>query len=168
MKLPAQITHKAPGRIRFKVPSKRRDESFFSALKIDYSGFEGVKHVRANELTGSVLLLTDITRQDKLIERIRKHPLLDFGSENHLARESGAALTATEPFSAAQKAAGSLSSFDTTLREFSNGYLDLRSVFFIALVAFAARQLMQGAVFGNAISLVWYALQLIRPRDANN
>lgn len=164
MKLPAQIVHTAPGRIRFKVPAKRHDENFFSELEIDCSSYEGVQQVSTNALTGSVLLLFDISQQDALTESIIKHPLLDFESKDYQVRESEAVLTTTERNTAAQKASKSFSSVDATLREFSNGYLDLRSVLFISLVMFAARQLTRGAVFGNAISLFWYALQLINSK----
>jgi hypothetical protein len=164
MKLSAEITHTAPGRIRFKVPAKRHDPSFFEELQIDCSGFDGVKQVTTNVLTGSVLLLYDDIKQDALIERIKNHPLLDFPSKNRQAGKSGPASATADQQTAAQKASSSLASFDSTLQEFSNGFLDLRSVLFISFVMFAARQLAQGAVFGSAINLFWYALQLIRPK----
>lgn len=164
MKLPAQITHITPGRIRFKVPAKRRDQSFFEALQIDCSGFAGVKQVTANILTGSVLLLYDEIKQDALIERIKNHPLLKFESTDNLTEKSGTVFTTVTQRTAAQKASSSLASFDSTLREFSHGSLDLRSVLFISFVMFATRQLTQGAVLGNAVNLFWYAFQLLRPK----
>lgn len=162
MKLSAQITHITPGRIRFKVPAKRRDPSFFGELQIECSSFDGVKHVTANILTGSVLLLCDDSKQSLVIERLKKHPLLDFGPEAHRTEKSSMTLTAIEQQTAVQKASSTFASFDSTLKEFSFGFLDLRSVLFISFVMFATRQLAQGAVFGNAITLFWYAIQLLR------
>ncbi len=163
MKLPAQIIHTTPGRIRFRVPTKRRDTSFFEELRNDCSGFNGVKQVITNVLTGSVLLLYEDIEQDTLIGHIRNHPLLDFESKDYQIGQSGEVFTATDQQTAAQKASSTFASLDSTLKEFSNGFLDLRSVLFISFVMFAARQLTQGAVFGNAISLFWYAIQMIRP-----
>lgn len=164
MKLFAQITHITPGRIRFKVPAKRRDYSFFEKLQIDCSSFDGAEHVTANVLTGSVLLLCDDAKQALLIDRIKNHPLLDFGSEVHQAGKSSMTLIADEQQTAAQKASSTFASFDSTLKEFSSGFLDLRSILFISFIMLATRQLTQGAVFGNAITLFWYAIQLLRLR----
>ena len=164
MKQSAQITHITPGRIRFKVPAKRRDSSFFEELQIDCSSLDGVEHVTANAITGSVLLLCDNTKQDLLIARIKNHPMLDFGSKAHQAGKSSMTLTANEQRTAAQEASSTFASLDATLKEFSFGFLDLRSVLFISFIMFATRQLTQGAVFGNAITLFWYAIQLLRLR----
>lgn len=165
MKLSAQIIHTAPGRIRFRVPAKRRDTFFFEELQNDCRGFSGVKQVSTNVLTGSVLLLYEDIEPDALIGHIRNHPLLDFESKDYPIGQSGEVFIATAQQTAAQKASSTYASLDSTLKEFSNGFIDLRSVLFISLVMFAVRQLTQGAVFGNAITLFLYALQLIRPKE---
>lgn len=162
MKLSAQIIHITPGRIRFKIPAKRHDPSFFENLQVDCSSIEGVKQVTTNMLTGSVLLLYDEIKQDTVIECIKNHPLLDFESKNYQIGKSGEIFTASDQQTAAQKASSSFTSFDSALKEFSNGFLDLRSVLFISFVMIAARQLTKGAVFGSAINLLWYAIQLLR------
>lgn len=164
MKWSAQIIHITPGRIRFKVPAKRYDPSFFEDLRAYCSSFDGVKQVTANVLTGSILLLYGEIEQDTLIEHIKNHPLLDFESKDSQIGKSSEVFTATDQQTAAQRASSTFASLDSTLKEFSNGSLDLRSVLFISFVMFAARQLTHGAVFGSALNLFWYAIQLIRPK----
>ena len=55
----AFISHNTSERLRVKVPGKKGDASYFSALASRFSGLPGVRHVEANPITGSVLLLIE-------------------------------------------------------------------------------------------------------------
>jgi len=51
----ARVCHLAHGRLRLKIPEKRRDEAFFEAVRQQLSR-DGIKRVEVNPLTASVLV----------------------------------------------------------------------------------------------------------------
>jgi hypothetical protein len=53
----AAVVHDSPGRLRLKLPDRKGDEAFLTELADRLLGVDGVHEVRANPLTGSVLLL---------------------------------------------------------------------------------------------------------------
>ncbi|GAC1431203.1 MAG: hypothetical protein NVSMB62_28320 [Acidobacteriaceae bacterium] len=52
----AFIEHELPSRLRLKVPSKRGDKCFFNELVQRLTGLNGIAEVRANPVTGSILV----------------------------------------------------------------------------------------------------------------
>lgn len=52
----AEIVHRMPGRIRLRVPERRGDEAYFSALSEQISRLDGISHAKANPRTGSIVI----------------------------------------------------------------------------------------------------------------
>jgi len=88
----AFISHSTSERLRVKVPGKKGDASYFSALASRFSGLPGVRHVEANPITGSVLLLIEPGQGIELEPRFRRfvQPQVRQGVPGDSSAESGA------------------------------------------------------------------------------
>lgn len=56
--------HHLPGRLRIKLPSLKRNARYAATLQTTLSALPGVRDVRVNTLTGSLLVGYDPTRMD--------------------------------------------------------------------------------------------------------
>ncbi|MGD8568007.1 MAG: hypothetical protein PVJ39_07960 [Gammaproteobacteria bacterium] len=150
MKPTAYLTHSAPGRYRLKVPSKRHDSTFFDNLETELSAVTGVERITVNTTTASVLIEYESGAElrDKLMSWLGSSPYFELTSE-------------PKPMAVWKDASRRLSSVDAFIKDSSGGQVDFRSILFVAFVLMAVRQLQQGAVFGAASNLLWYATQLI-------
>ncbi|RPJ09973.1 MAG: hypothetical protein EHM37_14920, partial [Deltaproteobacteria bacterium] len=54
---PASICHQSVDRLRIKVASRKGDPGYFAKVVKGLSGLRKLKHLAANPLTGSVLLI---------------------------------------------------------------------------------------------------------------
>jgi Heavy metal associated domain 2 len=61
---PFTYLHSTPGRMRIRVPDRRGDEGFCREMEQELARNPGILQVRANPLTGSVLILFDPQRVD--------------------------------------------------------------------------------------------------------
>jgi hypothetical protein len=142
------VTHRAPGRLRLKVPDRRGDAQWFDRAAAALSVCEGVARVEANPLTASLLVL--------------------FGSGFSLSeihRAAGAAGLfvlegAAPPVAAVVRAGDGLRELDARLRALSGGEADVRSLVFAGLLGLAALQFLRGHVLGPASTLLWQAFDL--------
>lgn len=88
MTVRAAIVHRLPGRIRLRLQEKRGDADFFSMLSADFSGLDGVQHVKTNASTGSIVIEFSGT-QEALVERLREHDVVVEALENGHAAHGG-------------------------------------------------------------------------------
>lgn len=142
----AVVVHQAPGRMRLRIPERKRQAAFFERLKSQLAAPNGIVSVEANPLTGSVTIAHSLD-----VEQIARH-----------AREAGLFEIDTrgrEPVAVAL-AQGS-ESLDRRLRRASGGSLDLFSVAFLGLAGVGVWQLVRGNVSAPAVTLFWYAASLI-------
>ena len=147
----AYLTHTAPGRCRFKIPSKRRDAEYFHTLRETLLDTSGVKQVQVNPLTASVLIFYDT-------EQVDVHDLTaQLQSANQFELSDGPMETQT----VWEQAVDGVGNIDQQLKEITLGQIDFKSLLFILLVMMAVRQLQQGVVFAPAITLIWYVLQML-------
>ena len=51
------LSHVSKGRLRLRIPSKKRDTAFFSGLQAVLSAVPGLDQVKVNPLSGSLLIL---------------------------------------------------------------------------------------------------------------
>ena len=134
----AFISHSTSERLRVKVPGKKGDASYFSALASRFSGLPGVRHVEANPITGSVLLLIE-PGQGIELESVS-------GGLFSLRSDRGRQGTLR------QKAAFSLRDFDRKVKAFTGGELDLPSIAFAFLAGMGIYQIS----IGNIAAPAWY------------
>lgn len=146
----AYVSHLIPGRVRLRVPERRRDEAYFSALKQHVAEWPGVTEVHVNPLTAGVLVffsnggaaLTHAQGCDlfELSEAEPPPPKMPIGHRaRHHARR-----------------------FDARMREMTGGRADTQSLVFIALSLAGIYQIMRRNVGAPATTLLWYAGDLLR------
>jgi len=135
----AVVSHRTGGRLRIKVPSKRRDSAFFTSLAERLSAFEGVRSVEVNPLTGSVLINHE-SEAERIIETSMKAGLLSMGGPRAI------------PTHLHQRLSETFGDMDGALRRASANELDLGGVAFLALIGAGIYQISMG----NLAAIPWY------------
>lgn len=148
----AVVAHSARGRTRFKIPARRRDAQYFATVEQRLPNAPDVGGVQTNPITGSVLVhhggpAEALYRYAEQNELFRVSTLADRASD--LLRERGRSL-------------------DQQLREFTGGYLDVRSLTFITLVSIGLVQTLRGQFAGPALAIFWYAATLVDGSDGDS
>ena len=148
------IIHELPGRLRLKIYSKSRDQSYFEQTAKALLQYPQLQKVQYNAVTASILIHSN--------EALEKRHFFSFAEDNQLfSQHTAAENNKTEPV--AKQMADELSKADFILRAKSTGKLDLQSVYFLTFVVLGMYQMSRGQVLGPASSLLWHALQLIEP-----
>ncbi len=143
----AHVTHRIPGRIRIRLPSMRGDYEFFGRLEKEISGFPAVKSIASNPLTAGILLLHEGDAGD-ILAKARAMRLFDVQPAGSLQERADANL----------EEAGRM------LKRISGGAADLNGIVIVALMALAVQQAVEGNIVAPAVTMLWYALDLIRRR----
>lgn len=143
----AHVVHQTPGRMRIRVPSKRGDSEFFKWLEHGLAGFPGVTSVAANPLTAGVLLQHAGDAKD-ILAYARAQGFFDVQPAGSLQ----------------ERADANLEEVSRTLRRVSGGEVDLNSIMVVALTALAVQQAIEGNIVAPAVTMMWYALDLVRGR----
>jgi hypothetical protein len=147
----ARIVHATPTRVRLKVPSRRHDAAFFQMVEQRLRGWQNVEEVEVNPVTASILvhfsdpaaLLREAISGNDLF-RLVAPPDADGPDPPLMARIEDAVATT-----------------DGTLRSWTGGALDLRTVLFAALFAGGLQQLVRGNIAAPAATLLWYAATVV-------
>jgi hypothetical protein len=136
MPLPsAQVEHAIPGRLRLRIPERRGDPAFFTALEQRFGEAPWLRQVRTNWRTASVLLLHEGAAED----------IAAFAKD--------AQLFAIEPTPPLAPRAPS------TLAGRTPHPLWLAAAGFAGLGVYQAAR---GQIFGNAVESLWHAYALRR------
>jgi hypothetical protein len=146
---PAYAVHNIDGRTRIHVPSKRRDEAWFSAVAQRLREFESIEYVSANPLTASILILHHGTLE-AIAEAARAANLLDVVEAPR-----------TLP-SILGQASARLKMTDNRIHYATHGSLDLYSVMAFALAGIGVFQTFKKRAMPPAMTLLWYAYELAR------
>jgi Heavy metal associated domain 2 len=149
MSVRAHAVHRLPGRIRFRVPDRRGDGAFFDEVEKRFERLEGVRDVETNSTTGSVLVRCDATLEELLNATLGS----DLGELLQLV-ESAPPL--------AQQFRSAMTAIDGNVRAYTEDELDLTTLAALALLAMAGVQLWRGRQPVLAVSLAWYASELLR------
>lgn len=147
----AWVSHHITGRTRLRIPSQRRDVSWFSHLERELRDVEGVEEVFTNPITGSVLLLHRSTPEE-LGEAARALGLFEL-------QEPGAEPVLSDRL--AELVGGRYSVADRWFIGTSHGRVDLQSVVFLGLASAAVFQMVRGRALPAGVSLLNYALKLL-------
>lgn len=146
MTTPAQIVHRLPGRTRIRIQGRRRDAAFFERVSEAVREVEGIRRVRPNPATASLLVV---------------HTLDDEQLDGHL-REAGLKIV---PLGRAGGGAPPLTrqvgrrirAMDRAVREATDGSVDLGTSWFLFLAGAAALQAVRGRFLPATVSLLMYA-----------
>lgn len=150
MNLPrAVVRHSLPARTRIGIAERRGETAYFEQVGAELDRHEQVFRVRVNATAGSVLILHQEDALAAIAEHARRQELFEL-TQLELTRESGLA----------QSAAG-LERLDTGLRRMTAGELSANTLVFAALVGLALVQAVRGQFAAPAVTLLWYALELL-------
>lgn len=145
----AQVEHQMNGRVRLRIPSRRRDSAYFSRLKDRLSEQEGVESVEANPMTGS-LLVRHRNNLDTLLGYAADHDLFV------IEKQQDKPVTSLADGLAIQ--AGRL---DGAIRRVSGGGLNMRDVALAGVIVAGVVQIAKAHVWPAGFSLFWYAVNLL-------
>lgn len=136
----AQIVHALPGRVRLRIGSRRHDYAYFDELMGKLADVAGVEVIDTNPRTGSVLLSYEGDALAALAAHALEQGLFVLDLEAQSAKE-----TVSQPAEA----------------WLTRAAIDWRTPFALALLGLAFRQMVAGKVMAPAISLFWYAYEVL-------
>jgi hypothetical protein len=151
----AHAVHRTSARLRLRIPARRYDEPYFSALTRRLAELPGVVEAIATPHTAGVLL--------RLEPGSRLDPVAAIEEEGILHIVEGArplSPTLTGMSRATHR-------MDETLAGFTGGVADLRTLTFAMLVGLGLVQAARGQLMAPGLSLLWYAFELIRFTPSN-
>lgn len=146
------MAHVCPGRVRLRIPGRRRDKSYFESVVERLRTYEAAHAVSADPATAGMLVMHRG----------------EFGDIVELARRDGLfSVSEVEPVgeSALRTASASLRTVSSAVQNASGGVLDVPSLAYIGLVGLAVVQAVRGHVAGPATTLLWNALTLVQLGD---
>ena len=149
----ARVRHFTMGRLRVKIPEKRRDEKFFDTVKERLAAWDSVDRVEVNPLTASVLVhFPDLGRV-----------FADNALRNDLFTLDYDALEADfETPAATEWIKQRWTNADLAVRRWTSGTADLRSAVLVTLLVAGTYQLFRGNIAAPAATLLWYAGDMLR------
>ena len=151
----ARVVHLSQGRLRIRIPEKRRDEAFFKTVEERLRSWHGIEQLQVNPLTASVLVhFSDLGAL--FAENAMRNDLFAVNFDELRAEHENPrpALTAW-----ARQRWGDA---DKLLRRWTGGNADLRSAAFLIAVGGALVQLYRGQIAPPAATLLWDAGEMLR------
>ena len=147
MGVDAYISHRSAGRVRLRVPERKRDDWYFSSLREGLLKEEGVDDVEVNPLTGSVLVTG--RGAEEAVSSLSSQGLVVLRQEDIQGK------TTTLHEGVAEGFAG----LDRQIKAFTGNAVDLSGLAFVALVAAGLYQIGKGNFAAPAwYTAFWYAL----------
>jgi hypothetical protein len=148
----ARISHFTARRLRIKVPEKRRNTVFFTAVAERLAAWDSVERVETNPLTASVLIhFSDPERL--FLEAAVKNDLFDIDLDAAFGGSPESAVT--------EAAVQSFETADHALRRWTANQIDMRGALFVLLLAGGVFQLLRRRLDAPAPTLLWDAGDLI-------
>ncbi len=174
----AYIEHQLPGRVRLRVPSKRRQVPFFESVVQQLSKHPALREISASPLTGCITLRY-LEPLQEITAAAAAQQLFQIGQVERQAaagRSEGAAQPRRSPGIANEIATGltglSLlqvtqgnvlgSATENLWHAYSAQRILGRPDIAIAFVAIGLYQVLRGRLFGSAASLLFYAFVMRR------
>ena len=150
-----RVCHLTNGRLRVKIPEKRRDEAFFATIRERLASWSSVRAVEVNPLTASVLVhFSDVGAL--FAENALRNDLFSVNFDELEAEHERPRQALTDW--AKQRWAKA----DERLRQLSGGNADLRSAAFLVAVIGAVVQLLRGQIAPPAATLLWDAGEMLQ------
>ncbi len=143
---PARIVHQAPGRIRFRIPSKKGNHAYFEETARRIAETIEPDRVEANPATGSLLVLDDRLDLQGLLSAMESEGLFRMDAPVHPAPLARLAITP-------------VTSLSERLRQATFGRIDLANLAFFVLVGVGTYQLIKGGLRSPPwYTAFWYAM----------
>jgi hypothetical protein len=146
MRTQAQIVHQTHGRMRLRIPARRKDLAYFVHLYEDLRKVPGVADVVINPSTASVLLHFPQESATSVVESLGRMGLLHQDRDD---RSSRRVLGRIERFFTNHKSAAT----------------DVRTVLLTFMIGIAIHQALQGKILAPALTVLWYAYDLLNAQQ---
>ena len=143
----AHVVHHIPGRVRLRIPAKRRDRAYFEQVKARLEQIHLISAVEVNPASASVLVRYAGPLANLLVEAA--------GAGLHELAEISDDLPPVPPVT--DTVIERLIDLDKQIIESSGASLNGRAMLLLGLVAAAGVQLYRGQLLGPAVPLLWYA-----------
>ena len=134
----AYISHRGPGRLRVKIPSKKGDTAYFSEVKKLFADCKGVKEYKTNPVTGSVLFVHEVDIK----------AITEFAEGNRLFKLGG---RGSPSFS--YEITENFKNLNEQLKGITRGEMDIPGLAFLTLIGFGIYEVSKG----NLAAIPWYA-----------
>jgi Heavy metal associated domain 2 len=145
----AYISHRSPGRLRIRIPSRRGDVGYFDEMQKGLSRLRKFKQLEMNPVTGGVLFIDEFTEASAIGEYAREQGLFDLKLEP------------TESAPLMQTVAAPVARIDELMKGLTRGRIDLASSLFLTLVGFGIYEIARGKLTTPPwYTAFWYALGL--------
>ncbi len=151
------LSHASKGRLRLRIPSKKRDSAFFAQLQAVLSAIPGLDQVQANPLSGSLLIL-----HSELPEEMTSfiETLAGLAPKRKAGGKSNTIY---------QRVTGTFHQVNTQIQGFTKGELDVPTLTFIALVVVGVYQISRKNFAAPAwYTAFWYALNIFAASSKND
>ena len=136
------------GRLRIRVPGKKRDVAYFGKLVESFTSLNGIQEIRVNPLTTSVLFVHDLEVK-AIAEHAKELSLFRLKSEEGIAQRNTI-------FEAANK---TIATWNRQLKNLTGGGMDVPSLVFLGLVLTGFYQISKGNFRAPPwYTAFWYAL----------
>ena len=142
----AHVVHQMLGRLRVRIPSRRRNAQYFARVRQQLAELEGVRAIETNHMTGSVLILHQLSARE-IEEHAVKHGLFRLR------------FSLPDPAPLSQRISTQLGKFGAGVERASGGAVDVPAVVAITFAAAASFQLLKNRVWPPGVTLLWYAVQ---------
>ncbi len=156
-----------PGRLRVRVPDRRRDAAFFAAAAAHLAACPGITAVEANALTGS-LLIAHTVDAEAIDGYAHAGKLFTLAAPSGTAAAAGAPVTPpvtpplTPPVSPpSEQWLAAIVDFNRRFTTASEGRGDLRTMLAAFFLMVAIVQAARGRLAMPAFSALWYALRAL-------
>jgi len=137
-----RLVHRTRDRLRLRIPEKRKDLQYFLGLYDSLREIPGIADVEINPVTSSILLRFPCEVADSVFGTLYQIGLLSVDAEAHTSPR--------EP--------GPIGHFLSRQR---TSVVDIRAVLLLFLVALAVHQIRRGVLLVPALSVLWYAYDLL-------
>ena len=147
----AYIAHQTRGRLRLRIPGRRRDLPYFIGLYDELRHAVAVEEVTLNPVTGSVLLRFDPCRRNTLMGMLADRESFDLVPSKGLAR------LVAPPLPGTTQNPGRIERFLT--RTGANA-TDPQTIVFLIVTVLSVRQILRGQILIPVLTLLPYAINL--------
>jgi hypothetical protein len=146
----ATISHQTSSRLRLRIPAKRRDATYFSALQEELSHCLGVVRVETNAVTGSVLVH----------HRSDPQAVLDYAEERQLFSAGTEKDSKSQPNPISDRLSRQFAKVNQSLGDLTRGEIGLGDVALLSLIGFGVFQIFKKKILPDGVTLLWYATSL--------
>jgi hypothetical protein len=153
----AYAVHQSPGRMRLRIPERKRDAAFFLAVGERLAGLEGIEQLRVNPMTGGVLIAHSLP-PEAIFRFAEENGLFTLGSSSQPVSQPTAGSGPRRSLTAIGRL---FTHYDRKFRRLTGEQLDISSLVVVGLGLAGLLQLVRGNVAAPAwYTAFWYALNI--------